>query len=169
MTEDKSDIIIGAQYYPFWPGSVTQPYDGGQGWTTTTEGTADYMGRYLEEFFRDPGQLPSKGAERPRFIEVMNEPLYEFVTTGDETPRTVFEYHNTIAEGIRAHNDEVMIGGYTTAFPYFDVDDFQRWHDRYKLFMDISAQNMDFLSLHFYDFDKHHSPSGYIGPINFKG
>ena len=168
--EDKSDIVIGAQYYPFWPGSATQPYDGKGSWITTAEGTGDYMGSYLKYFFRDPGQAPTQGAQRPRYIEVMNEPLYEFVTVGSETPFAVFDFHNTVAGKIRTHNTSTLIGGYTTAFPYLDEEKFQRWHDRFKLFMDKTAENMDFLSLHFYDFDQHWKQGGgFEGPYNFKG
>lgn len=169
--EDRVDMIIGAQYFPFWPGSQTNPCCGGTPWgPTTAEGSGNYMGQYLQEFFRDSDEAPTEGQKRPRFIEIMNEPLYEFVTTGNETPLDVFEYHNAAATAIRAVDPDVLIGGYATAFPYFDERDFERWHERYKLFMDTAAENMDFLSLHFYDFDEHGvSGGGTTGPWNFKG
>lgn len=169
--EDKSHSMIGALPSPHWPGHMTNPCCGGTPWgPTTARGSGEYLGRFLQEFFRDPGEDPTQGRKRPRFVEVMNEPLYDLVTVGDRTPLEVFEYHNVVAEEIRKLELDVLVGGYTTAFPYFDSDNFQRWHDRYKLFMDTAAENMDFYSLHFYDFDRHGQPGGGTkGPWNFKG
>lgn len=169
--EDKVDLMIGALPAPHWPGHMTKPCCGKTPWgPTTAEGSGEYMGRYLQEFFRDPEEDSTQGRKRPRFVEVMNEPLYELVTVGEHTPLEVFEYHNVVAEEIRKIDSDVLIGGYTTAFPYFDQRGFERWHERYKLFMDTAAENMDFYSLHFYDFDQHGQPGGgYKGPWNFKG
>ncbi len=169
--EDKVDLMIGAQPNPHWPGHMTNPCCGNTGWgPTIAEGSGEYMGRFLKEFFRDSDEGPTQGRQRPRFVEVMNEPIYELVTVDDHTPLEIFEYHNTIATEIRKIVPDVLVGGYTTAFPYFDERGFARWHERYKLFMDTAAENMDFYSLHFYDFDEHGQPGGgTTGPWNFKG
>lgn len=174
--DDRADMIIGGLPEPFWPGSGTNPFSG-TGWgPTTAEGTGEYMGRFLREFFRNPGEDVTLGPKRPRFIEVMNEPLYHLLDDAEQahlgvSALEVFEFHNTVAAEIRKVSPEVMIGGFTVAFPYFDERDFSRWHERDKLFMDIAGQNMDFISLHFYDFHKHHTNGGsqFIGPWNFKG
>ncbi|MBK1880030.1 Ig-like domain-containing protein [Pelagicoccus mobilis] len=169
--EDKVDLMIGALPNPHWPGHMTNPCCGKEAWgPTTARGSGEYLGRFLQEFFRDPDEGPTEGRLRPRFVEVMNEPLYELVTVGTHTPLEIFEYHNVVAEEIRKVDQDVLIGGYTTAFPYFDERGFDRWHERYKLFMDTAAENMDFYSLHFYDFDRHGQPGGGTkGPWNFKG
>ncbi|WP_309016635.1 Ig-like domain-containing protein [Pelagicoccus sp. SDUM812003] len=168
--ESRADVMIGAQYTPFWPGSFTQPATG-EGWgPTTAESTGEYMGRFISEFYREPGEPTSEGQPPPRLVEVMNEPLYHFVDEGEETPLEVFEFHNTVAAEIRKFAPEALIGGYTVAFPYYDIEGFQRWRDRDKLFVDVAGANMDFFSLHFYDFDQHWvQGQGYVGPWNFKG
>lgn len=174
--DDRLDLMIGGLPEPFWPGSETNPFTG-TGWApTTAEGTGEYMGRFLQEFYRNPDEDVTLGPKRPRFIEVMNEPLYHFLDDAEQahlgvTALEVFEFHNTVAAEIRKFDPEVMIGGFTVAFPYFDERDFARWHERDKLFMDVAGENMDFISLHFYDFHKHHTNGGsqFIGPWNFKG
>ena len=83
----------------------------------------------------------------------MNEPLYKFVTRGNFTPSEVFTFHNEATDAIRSHNSDVLIGGYCSAFPNFEENDFQRWHDRWKRFMEMSGDRMDFWSIHTYDFN----------------
>ncbi|MEM6347023.1 MAG: Ig-like domain-containing protein [Bacteroidota bacterium] len=142
--EVRNELVIGAQQRPFYPDGTPT----GQGWTIAN-GTAagEYMGRFVNEFFGGNGQ------PEPAFVEIMNEPLYEFVTVGDKTPAEIFSFHNEAADAIRAQNANVLIGGYTAAFPNFEEDDFQRWHERWKLFIDMSGDKMDFWSIHFYDFN----------------
>ncbi|MFY0601876.1 MAG: T9SS type A sorting domain-containing protein [Cyclobacteriaceae bacterium] len=148
--EYRSNSIIGAQYYPFWPGSSSNPCCNGTSWKFKDGlATGEYMGHYLNEFFGD------NGPPKTRLVEVMNEPMYHFVThpsTFTSTPREIAEFHNDVADGIRAVNDEVLIGGYTAAFPDFEKNDFQRWEDRWKLFIDVAGEKMDFWSIHLYDF-----------------
>ncbi|MEM9339618.1 MAG: T9SS type A sorting domain-containing protein [Bacteroidota bacterium] len=151
--EDRSDIIFGGQVRPFWDG-VTKPCCDDTSWSFDSDAAGDFMGRFFNEFFRNEGEPSTKGHPRPRFMEILNEPLYELSTVGDTPPLAVFEYHNEVADAIRRHNTDVLIGGYTTAFPYFDVDNFQRWDDRMKLFLDTSGEKMDFFSVHFYDFNE---------------
>lgn len=170
--ESRADILVGGQEKPFWPGQTTTPYTGNPGWKITSASTSgDFMGQFFNEFYRNDGEPSSKGHPRPRFMEIINEPLYELVDEGDHTPTEVFEYHNEVAAAIRTHNQNILIGGYTTAFPYFDENNFNRWDERMKLFYDIAGANMDFFSIHLYDFNKHHYNNGtaFHGPINFKG
>ncbi len=150
-------MVVAAQQHPYWPdGKLT-----GQGWAlsqTNTEleplgtATGHYMGQFLKHFFRQSAGQP--GQPKPKYVEVMNEPLYELTTVADNPiePETIFEFHNTVADAIRAENPDVLLGGYTAAFPDFEKDNFQRWEERDKLFMDIAGENMDFISLHLYDF-----------------
>lgn len=162
--EDRAvDMIVGAQQHPFWPeGTLTK----GSGWalsqTNTTEeplgtATGHYMAQYFSKFFdATPNDGIRNGQIKPKYVEVMNEPLYDLTTVRDGAdrvePADVFRFHNTVANEIRKNNDDVLIGGYTTAFPDFDKDDFQRWFDRDKQFIDIAGENMDFYSIHLYDF-----------------
>ncbi|MEM9253030.1 MAG: agarase [Planctomycetota bacterium] len=145
------EVIVAAQLHPFWPGEKPTK----AGWTLSATDTPDepfrtasgeFMGRYLQAMY-GPVTRP-----KPRYIEVVNEPLYELSTHGDTPPAKVFEYHNTVADLIRQYNDDVLVGGFTMAFPLFERDDFGRWHERFKSFVDIAGDNMDFFSIHLYDF-----------------
>lgn len=170
--EDKADVMIGGQERPFWPGTVTNPCCADTAYEiASAEAVGDYMGQFLNRFYRNNGEPSTKGMPKPRFLEVINEPLYGLITNGDHTPVEVFEYHNKVANAIRLHNSDVLIGGYTAAFPYFDVNNFETWENEMKLFVDTSGKSMDYFSLHYYDFNKHHFDSGrrFAGPINYKG
>lgn len=164
QNEDRAlDTIVGAQQHPFWPeGTLTK----GGGWALSQADTEDeplgtatghYMAQYLAKFFdQNPQNQTREGQAKPIYVEVMNEPLYDLTTvrSGSDRvePADVFRFHNTVANEIRKLNDDVLIGGYTTAFPDFDRDNFQRWYDRDKQFIDIAGENMDFFSIHLYDF-----------------
>ncbi|GEA11224.1 beta-agarase [Alteromonas sp. KUL49] len=168
----RNDVMIGGQAHVFWHGASTHPCCGGSSWDIQgPEAMGEFMGRFLNEFYRDDNQSPTQGAKRPTYLEVLNEPLYELVDTGTETTLAVFEFHNDIAQAVRAQNSDVMIGGYTTAFPYFDERGFDRWHERMKLFIDTSGEHMDFFSIHLYDFETLYQSDtfDYQGPFNFKG
>ncbi|MEM1108885.1 MAG: agarase [Planctomycetota bacterium] len=150
---EQSDLVIAAQLHPYWPDGK---YKTRQGWALSTADTSDeplgtatgeYMGRYLKQFFG------RGGPPRPNYVEVINEPLWHLSTLGDTDPRDVFRFHNTVAEQIRKYNgDKIKIGGYTMAFPWFENDNFQRWEKRFKTFIDMCGEHMDFYSIHLYDF-----------------
>lgn len=152
--EKRNDQIICAQLHPFWPdGQKTQ-----KGWAfsqTDTEdepfgtATGEYMGRYIRDFFGTGG---TTGQPQPNYVEIVNEPMYHLVTHGDQEPSKIFKFHNSVAREIRKLNDSIQIGGFCAAFPDLEKDAFQRWEERWKLFMDMSGENMDFWSIHLYDF-----------------
>lgn len=152
--EERNEQIICAQLHPFWPdGQQTQ-----KGWAfsqSDTEeepfgtATGEYMGRYIRDFF---GKGGTTGQARPNLVEVVNEPMYHLVTHGDEDPAQIFKFHNSVAKEIRKLNDSILIGGFCAAFPDLEKDDFQRWEERWRLFMDMSGEYMDYWSIHTYDF-----------------
>ncbi|MCX2794829.1 agarase [Microbulbifer thermotolerans] len=164
-----TDMVVGGQQHPYWPNGD----DTGMGWSFSTAdseeepfGTAvgHYMANFLYEYF-NRGAGDTYGQPKPVFLEVMNEPLYDLVDFPSDkdkgtTPEEVFKFHNAVADAVRAFrdpwdqavHDNVLIGGYTVAFPDFEKNDFNRWEERDKLFIDIAGEKMDFLSLHFYDF-----------------
>lgn len=147
--ENRSDLVICAQVNPFWPGSdLIRPPDGSPHWALANPtATAQYMVYWLNMF------TGGNGVPRPKYLEIMNEPLYELAVSHPEVkPREAFDYHKQVAEQIRALNDEVLLGGYTAAFPDFEKDDFKRWETRWKDFIDVTGDDIDFYSLHLYDF-----------------
>lgn len=160
-------MIVAAQQRPYWPdGTPTRA-----GWalsqtsssdTPFGQATAEYMSDFLAMYFNNNAQDPY-GQPKPVYLEVMNEPLYELVTVAEEPVPldTIFEFHNTVADIVRnteydglALNRAIKIGGYTAAFPDFEKDNFARWHARDKRFIDIAGHNMDFISIHLYDFPR---------------
>lgn len=170
-----TDMIIGAQLHPFWPDGTNTSQTG---WSfsqvdspTEPFGTAtgEYIGRYIMEYFNrgDGGDL--FGQPLPKYIEVINEPLFflydQQIRLGlpPEDLTKIFEFHSTVARTIRdvftnspygngAILNNMLIGGYTAAFPDFDVDNFQRWNTVDKHFIDVAGNDMDFISIHTYDF-----------------
>ncbi|SET37963.1 agarase [Thalassotalea agarivorans] len=158
------DMIVGAQQHPFWPeGTLTNQGKWALSQTDTVDeplgtATGHYMGQFINKFFdSNRNDSVTDGQIRPTLIEVMNEPLYDLTTIREGQanyvePADIFAFHNTVADEIRKLNDDVLIGGYTVAFPNFDWDNFERWEQRDKLFIDIAGENMDFYSIHLYDF-----------------
>ncbi len=151
-----TDMVVGAQQHPYWPDGKTT----GQGWSFSTEDTPEapfgtatghYMGQFIANYFNQGGE--ATGQPKPPFVEVMNEPLYDLIDDASTptTPEKVFHFHNAVATEIRKTNPDVLIGGYTVAFPDFDKNEFERWEARDKAFIDIAGENMDFISLHLYD------------------
>lgn len=139
--EDHLEMMIGGQLNQLWLGNHT----GRGGWSfASNDAIGEYMGLFVNEFYRDAKQPSSKGQKRPPYLEVVNEPLYELVDVHGAEPIDTFIFHNEVAKGIRRVNDTVQIGGYTTAFPWFDLDNFERWNERMKLFLDTSGEQMDF-------------------------
>jgi len=142
--EFRNELVIAGQQRPFYPDGTTTS----QGWALANgTATGEYMGRYVNEFHGGIGQ------PKPAYIEIMNEPLYELVDEGPHQPIDIFNFHNDAADAIREQVSDIPIGGYCAAFPNFEVRNFERWHERWKLFMDTSGDKMDFWSIHFYDFN----------------
>ena len=144
-----TDLVVAAQVHPFWAdGTLITPPDGSKPWAlANAEATAQYMVYWLNMF------TGGNGPPRPQYLEVMNEPLYALLKPGsDVTPHEVFVYHNRVAAVIKALNQQVLIGGYTTAFPDLEKDNFAEWNETWKDFIDLTGDSIDFHSLHLYDF-----------------
>ena len=148
-------LIVGAQNHPFWPdGTKTS-----QGWALSIADTADepfgtatgdYMGQWLSDFFGEGG---SSGEPLPQYVEVMNEPIWNLVDyEKTATVDKVFTFHNAVAKAIRQYQPDIQIGGYAAAFPEFDKNNFGDWKERWQRFIDLAGENMDFFSVHLYDF-----------------
>lgn len=152
--ENRNSQVIAAQLHPFWPdGKQTN-----KGWAFSQEdseevpfgsATGEYMGKFIKEYYGTGGLT---GQNRPNLVEVINEPLWHLVDYGSEQPDKIFRFHNSVAHEIRKYNDNIQIGGYCTAFPDHEKNNFQEWETRWKAFMDIAGANMDFWSIHLYDF-----------------
>ncbi|ANQ51569.1 T9SS type A sorting domain-containing protein [Flammeovirga sp. MY04] len=145
--------VLGAQLHPFWPDGQKTNLGWALSQTDTEEeplgtATGEYIAHYIKEFYKDQNE-----EETPKYFEVINEPVWHLVDYGSTDIKKIFEFHNTVAREIRKVNgDKVEIGGYTTAFPNFEEQNFKRWEDRWNTFMDMCGEEMDFWSIHIYDF-----------------
>ena len=146
--ESNNEPIVATHVFPLFPSGRAN----GAGWVPVdSRATGRFLGHHIREYYGDADGI--HGEPTPKFLEVVNEPLWHLVTTSDEsTPREVYEHHNVVAEEVRKIVPEIQIGGYCAAFPNFEVDGFRRWHERDKLFYDVSGKYMDFVTVHLYDF-----------------
>ncbi|MEM6378261.1 MAG: T9SS type A sorting domain-containing protein, partial [Bacteroidota bacterium] len=111
------------------------------------EAVAQFYAYFLKEYY---GQ---NGKPKPAFLEVMNEPFVhanELKTTNAE----ISKFHAVVADSVHAHHDDVMVGGYTAAWPEFERNNFGIWDDTWRTFIDIAGEKMDFFSVHLYDVPK---------------
>jgi agarase len=146
--ESRNNLIIAGQLHPFWTGDGQQSTN--QGWNlASATATGEYMGRFINEFHGVNGQ------PKPTWVEIINEPAYESLggpSNYTNNIQEIADFHNEVSLAIKAQAPNTLVGGYTAAFPNFEVGDFQRWNNRWKLFMDETESNMDFWSIHLYDF-----------------
>ncbi len=155
--EDYSNLILCNQFHPFYPdGKETK-----NGWALSTENTpenpfgtasGEYYGRYVKESYGVGG---TTGERKPRWMEIINEPLwdiYDMRGAPKSSMRMLWEFHKNVAIAARKFTPDIPIGGYVTAFPNFEEQNFDRWRIRWREFMDIAGEEMDFWSVHLYDF-----------------
>jgi agarase len=108
----------------------------------------EYMATATKEFYGEGG---SSGQIRPTMMEVVNEPFYQAEDWGT-TPLEIAQWHNDVAEQFNQIVPEVLVGGYTAAFPELERNGFDQWRDNWKMFIDEAGDNMDFYSVHLYDY-----------------
>ena len=137
---ESESFVLTSHISPLFPnGKATN-----QGWKPANYSAVGQFYAYLlKEYYGD------KGEPRPRYLEVINEPFVhanELGTTNTE----ISKFHNVVADSVRAHNPDVLVGGFTAAWPEFERNNFGVWDDSWKTFIDIAGANMDFYSFHIY-------------------
>ncbi|MFY0598574.1 MAG: T9SS type A sorting domain-containing protein [Cyclobacteriaceae bacterium] len=138
--ESRQDLIIANQH---------RIYDEMDATTTAERTTA-----FLDSFFGEGG---TDGMPKPKYFEILNEPLFPFVDfpPAGQSPEPIidiFNYHKDVAIKMKELSPETKVGGYVAAFLIFEENNFQRWNDRWKLYIDVAGEHTDFYSAHFYDF-----------------
>lgn len=88
--------------------------------------------------------------ERPRYLEVFNEPFVKAKKI-HTTVEALSEQHNVVAKRVKELTPEVLVGGYAAAWVEVEDRNFGHWDSWQKTFMDIAGENMDFFSYHIYD------------------
>ncbi|WP_370978374.1 Ig-like domain-containing protein [Agaribacterium sp. ZY112] len=179
---------------------------------------AEWIGRYLDNFFRKPGE--TSGPILPKYWEVVNEPDMEMNNEGHfpfmvNSWENLFEYHSLVAKEIRNRlgEDAPLVGGMTWGLHDLGGGDFWRratdpdWFHRYvgtsegdeaykamvhswidsskywswnsdiwgdfalwdivwKGFMDAAGADMDFYSIHLYDWVAAGTEDPFTSPTN---
>lgn len=148
--EERNNLNLCTQLWPLYPDGEKATAKGWHFSGTDTKdepwGTAsgEFYAQYIKHFFGTGGIT---GQPKPPFLEIVNEPLWEKY----EDIENAFRYHKTVAHQIRKLHPSMKIAGYCTAFPNLEENNFQRWENRWKKFMDIAGNDMDIWSIHLYD------------------
>ena len=93
----------------------------------------------------------------PKYYEVMNEPFVhakDYVETWAETPAVIVEMSKVfkaVADKVHAEIPGMQVGGYASAYPEVEKDNFDYWNTRMKTFMDVAGESMRFFATHIYD------------------
>ena len=122
------------------------------------EAYADYFERFLTYFYGSGG---ATGEPKPAMVEVVNEPFVK-ASQYQTTKANIAELHNVVANKVKETHPDVMVGGYTAAHPQFEDNNFGLWDANWKMFIDVAGENMDFYSIHLYDYlapESHHNPA----------
>ncbi|WP_344788782.1 hypothetical protein [Postechiella marina] len=154
-----NNMLVVSQFHPFWPDGNKNKLGLALSQDDTTKnpfGTAsgEFAATYIKEYYGGEGE------PRPKYMEVINEPDWDLIPSKDagnqdvelEAIGKLAKFHSTVAKKVKAENPDVLVGGFTCAFPYFEMYDFKRWEYRWKHFIDLTGDDMDFWSFHLYDF-----------------
>ncbi|MGJ8682102.1 Ig-like domain-containing protein [Paraglaciecola sp.] len=113
---------------------------------------ARWAADYFENYYDDD--------TRPIFYEPMNEPFVhanEFVDgPWDPVANQAVQVHmanwfKEIGLEFDARGIETNVVGFSSAWPSFELYDFENWETRMKMFMDVAGEQMDAMSFHLYD------------------
>ncbi len=119
------------------------------------------VGHLLNNCYSTNGSI---GQPKPPYYEFVNEPLWELidqwklcltcpqVEQEDAVIDSLFRFHKDAAINARSLSPETKYGGFATAFPFLELDNFERWEHRWKRFIDSCGPYVDFYSVHLYDF-----------------
>ena len=144
-------MMIGGQPVMFPNGRMTRPNaccSQATPWAFANyEALAEYMAGFATHYYREGG---TTGTPRPLMMEVMNEPFVHAGSLGT-TKLEIAKMHKVVADKMHAVLPEMLVGGYTAAFPAYEAAEFNHWRDNWKMFIDEAGAEMDFFSLHLYD------------------
>ncbi|MBT3381300.1 MAG: beta-agarase [Lentisphaerae bacterium] len=119
------------------PGNESSPFG-----PTTMEGAAEFTGQFMKHFWGDH--------ERPRYLEVFNEPFVHRKRAG-ATIEGYCRQHVAVARRVKELTPDVLVGGYTAAWVELESRNFAHWDGWQRTFMDLAGADMDFFSFHIYD------------------
>ncbi len=120
---------------------------------------ADYLRTYLREVVYGPNAFYPRDANRFH-IEIINEPDLHIagIFSGPSGAATLLassqelaEYHRDIAQMIKSEFPSASIGGPSLAVTDFAGNDYLRWKNTIKPFIDIAGADLDYYSFHPYE------------------
>jgi hypothetical protein len=97
---------------------------------------------------------------RPLFYEPMNEPFVHAsdYVDGPWDPEAnaqvrlhMANWFSEIGQAFDARGLSTKVIGFSSAWPSFEISDFDLWTTNQKMFMDVAGDNMDGFSFHLYD------------------
>ncbi|WP_281888691.1 cohesin domain-containing protein [Paenibacillus sp. YYML68] len=108
----------------------------------------------------------------PKYVEVKNESTipqewWFFLTHPNQAWDYLSEFHNKVATAVKAENPDVLVGGPSSAFMYFEKKGFDEARAQLK-FMDDTKDTLDWYSHHFYEnanlimHDQESNPKGFL-------
>ncbi|NME66737.1 hypothetical protein [Flammeovirga aprica] len=100
--------------------------------------------------------------EMPAIYEPFNEPfvhakdLYPGKGNKAKSNKAIIKISEALRDiGQAVHAipelENMKVAGYASAWPAFEVNNFEIWDTRYRTFIDIAGKDMDMLSVHLYD------------------
>lgn len=133
--------------------------------------TLDYSVTDISEFSKKSAAFTAEFFSHqadvvPKYFEPLNEPMVharEFLGTEKKIKNKqqkanivvekIIDYHADVLAAIKAKPElkHMKVGGFGSAFPEFEANNFGLWNNRFKKFIDRLGSQLDFLALHLYD------------------
>lgn len=147
--------LVFAQCLNIWPSFMNADVEGHKNVLGTPaiehfDAAAELAAAYIADEISDSGRTAN-------FWEVKNESDIDHEWTyhganGYDSWELLAELHNLTAKAIKDIDSSIQVGGPASAWPRMEMGnpDFKLW-DKHKRFMDLTKENLDFYSHHFYD------------------
>ena len=129
---------------------------------TNSRGTPEDFAAAAETAGRSVKLVVEQTGLVPAYVEVKNEADVPYEWSYHSAPPTegpkagmdgwdlLADFHNQVADGVRAFVPEAKVGGPTSAYPYLSAGDWGLAQRHFK-FMDDTKDGLDFYSHHFYE------------------
>ena len=109
---------------------------------------ADFLITYLDEVVYGPNSYLPIDSDR-MWIELLNEP--ELHLSSNFTTQDLIDYHRIVADMVKAVHPEAKIVGPSLAITSFQANNYERWNNTLKPFIEGAGASMDALSYHPYE------------------
>jgi agarase len=143
-----SFVVNSGRSASFWPAFMRTSGGSTSDHFPNKDAYAEFINIYLDEVVY--GANAFMPVDKSRFhIELLNEP--DLHLDSSFTAQAMAEYHRDVAQAIKAQHPTASIGGPSLAITAFAENNFQRWDDVVKPFIDTAGADLDFYSVHPYE------------------